>query len=44
MVLAGGLAAGLSSVATRANAQKPDTSAGPIPAGRYSQLKGNVAG
>ena len=43
MVLAGGLVAGAASIASRANAQKPDTSAGPIIAGRDSQLKGKVA-
>jgi len=43
MVLAGGLAAGMASIATSAGAQKPDTSAGPIVAGRDSQLKGKVA-
>jgi NAD(P)-dependent dehydrogenase (short-subunit alcohol dehydrogenase family) len=43
MVLAGGIAAGMASVALTADAQKPEISAGPIAAGRDSQLKGKVA-
>jgi hypothetical protein len=43
MVLAGGLAAGMASIASNANAQKPDISAGPTVAARGSQLKGKVA-